>query len=87
LLTVSVSLSLPAAAGDKECALDAPTWPVFHAKYEKEMFRNGMSAVNVSLQNTRRIHAPVRTWGLAMMRFMGACVKCANLLTTGKYSL
>jgi hypothetical protein len=51
------------------------------------MFRNGMSAVNVSLQNTRRIHAPVRTWGLAMMRFMGACVKCVNLLTTGKYSL
>lgn len=74
------------AVGDKECALDSPSWPAFHAKYEQEMFRNGLSAVKLSLENTRRIHAPERAVGLRLMRFMGLCAKTWNLLTKGKFA-
>ena len=73
-------------AGNKECALDAPDWPKHHAKYEAELFRVGMQAVKMSLENTRRIHAPERAVGLRMMSAMGFFVKSWNFLTKGKFA-
>ena len=58
-----------------------------HAAYEKAMFSNGVSAVKLSLSNTKRIHNPENTVGIAMMTFMGYCLKTFNLLTKGKFTL
>lgn len=73
-------------AGNKECGLDTPDWPKHHARYETELFRVGLQAVKMSLENTRRIHAPERAVGLKMMRVMGFFVKSWNLLTKGKFA-